>query len=187
MLKYMLDTNIVIYTMKNRPSSVREAFKKHDGQMCISSVTLGELVYGAEKSNAPEKNLADIEGLTARLELMPFDAHAAAHFGQVRAALATHSKFKAFSATLGSDLAISVRIITRNAARKICRARIRAAGVEKKPMPLPAAMFHSRSLVIVSSWASAGASVAETLGVGTACRGLTYWGLRTGGDEKRWA
>jgi isocitrate dehydrogenase (NAD+) len=41
---------------------------------------------------------------------------------QMRAALATHSKFKPFAATPGPDLAISVRIITRNAARKICRA-----------------------------------------------------------------
>lgn len=41
---------------------------------------------------------------------------------QVRTALATHAKFKAFTATPGSDLAVSVRIITRAAARKICRA-----------------------------------------------------------------
>ena len=53
MLKSMLDTNIVIYTMKNRPERVRGMFKQHDGQMCISSVTLGELIYGAEKSAAP--------------------------------------------------------------------------------------------------------------------------------------
>lgn len=41
---------------------------------------------------------------------------------QVRAALATHSKFKPFANVPGADLAISVRIITRFAARKICRA-----------------------------------------------------------------
>ena len=40
----------------------------------------------------------------------------------VRAALATHAKFKPFTSVLGSDLAISVRIITRDAARKICKA-----------------------------------------------------------------
>jgi isocitrate dehydrogenase (NAD+) len=40
----------------------------------------------------------------------------------VRAALATHPKFKPFAATPGADLAISVRIITRSAARKICQA-----------------------------------------------------------------
>jgi len=41
---------------------------------------------------------------------------------QVRAALATHSKFKPFASVPGPDLAISVRVITRAAARKICRA-----------------------------------------------------------------
>jgi isocitrate dehydrogenase (NAD+) len=41
---------------------------------------------------------------------------------QVRAALATHSKFKPFTSVPGADLAISVRIITRNAAYKICKA-----------------------------------------------------------------
>ena len=88
MLKYMLDTNIVIYTMKNRPERVRDAFKKHEGQMCISSITLGELVYGAEKSTEPEQNLADIESMISRLEVKPFDSQAAIHFGQIRAALA---------------------------------------------------------------------------------------------------
>ena len=87
MIKYMLDTNIVIYTIKNRPSQVRETFKKHDNQMCISSVTYGELIYGAERSSQPERNLADIEGLAARVNIMPFDHHAAEHFGQLRAEL----------------------------------------------------------------------------------------------------
>ncbi len=92
MLKYMLDTNIVIYAMKNRPERIRDTFKKHDGQMCISSITLGELIYGAEKSAAPEQNLADIESMIARLEVKPFDAAASIHFGRVRAALAKVGK-----------------------------------------------------------------------------------------------
>ena len=88
MLKYMLDTDIMIYTFKNRPARVREVFKQHSGQMAISAVTLGELIYGAEKSSQPERNLNDIEGMTARLEVLPFDDLAALHFGQVRAELA---------------------------------------------------------------------------------------------------
>ena len=88
MLKYMLDTNIAIYTLKNRPANVREAFKKHSGEMCLSSVSLGELIYGAEKSAQVERNLAEIEGLAARLEVPSFDAHASIHFGQLRAELA---------------------------------------------------------------------------------------------------
>lgn len=83
----MLDTNIVIYTIKNRPEQVRHAFKLHENQMCISAVTLGELIYGAERSSQPERNLADIEGLIARLEIAPFEDHAAEHFGQLRAEL----------------------------------------------------------------------------------------------------
>jgi len=87
MLKYMLDTNIVIYTIKNRPSQVRETFKKHEGQMCLSSVSLGELIFGAERSSQTERNLADINGLIARMEVASFDEHASEHFGQLRAEL----------------------------------------------------------------------------------------------------
>jgi len=87
MLKYMLDTNIVIYTIKDRPAQVRKAFKQHENRMCISAVTKGELIYGAERSSQPERNLADIEGLIARLEVAPFEDHASEHFGQLRAEL----------------------------------------------------------------------------------------------------
>lgn len=88
MLKYMLDTNIVIYTMKNKPEEVRAAFKKHYGQMCISSVSYMELVYGAEKSANPERNLKELEGFVARMDVLPFDDPAAVHSGQIRAELA---------------------------------------------------------------------------------------------------
>ena len=87
MLKYLLDTNIVIFTMKNRPQQVKRRFEQHQGQMGISAVTLGELVFGAEHSTQVERNLADIEALAARLEVLPFEEKAAYHFGQIRAAL----------------------------------------------------------------------------------------------------
>jgi tRNA(fMet)-specific endonuclease VapC len=88
MIKYMLDTNICIFTIKNKPQIVREAFNRHNGQLCISAVTLMELFYGAEKSAAPEKNLAVIEGFVARLEVLTFDNEAAAHTGMIRSELA---------------------------------------------------------------------------------------------------
>jgi tRNA(fMet)-specific endonuclease VapC len=87
MLKYMLDTNIIIYTIKNRPEPIRALFNLHSEQLCISTVTLGELVFGAERSQQVERNLADIEAMTARLEVLPFDNQAAYHFGQIRADL----------------------------------------------------------------------------------------------------
>ncbi len=87
MLKYLLDTNIVIHIMKNRPRQVKERFKRHHGQMAISTVTLGELVFGAEYSQHVEQNLADIEAMTVRLQLLLFDKNAAYHFGRIRAEL----------------------------------------------------------------------------------------------------
>ncbi|WP_414148289.1 type II toxin-antitoxin system tRNA(fMet)-specific endonuclease VapC [Erwinia sp. BNK-24-b] len=92
MLKYMLDTNICIYTIKNKPQKVREAFNQHHGRMCISSVTLMELIYGAEKSASPEKNLRVVEGFVARLEVLSYSNDAAIHTGQVRAELARSGK-----------------------------------------------------------------------------------------------
>jgi tRNA(fMet)-specific endonuclease VapC len=88
MLKYMLDTNICIFTVKNRPTHMREVFNRHHGQMCISAVSLMELIYGAEKSASPERNLAVVEGFAARLDVLPYDEIAACHTGQLRAELA---------------------------------------------------------------------------------------------------
>ena len=73
MLKFMLDTNICIFTIKNKPVHVRERFNLNSGRMCISSVTLMELIYGAEKSQMPERNLAVIEGFVSRLEVLDYD------------------------------------------------------------------------------------------------------------------
>ena len=92
MLKYMLDTNIVIYTIKNKPAKVKKALSARAGQLCISSVTLMELLYGAEKSSDPAKNIATIEGLGARLSVLDYDSAAAHHSGQIRAELAKAGK-----------------------------------------------------------------------------------------------
>ena len=92
MVKYLLDTNIVIYTIKNRPKEVREAFKKHQGQMALSTVSVGELIFGAERSIQSERNQADIDGMLARLDVLNFDEKAAAHFGQIRAELYSQGK-----------------------------------------------------------------------------------------------
>lgn len=75
MLRYMLDTNICIYTIKNNPAIVREKFQQHQHHLCISSIVLSELLYGAEKSDTPTKSLALIEGLAA--EVLDFDDNAA--------------------------------------------------------------------------------------------------------------
>lgn len=87
MLKYMLDTNIVIYVIKRRPLEVLATFNKHVGQMCISSITLAELLHGVEKSSQPEHNLRRVEDFISRLDVLEYTAKAAAHYGDIRANL----------------------------------------------------------------------------------------------------
>lgn len=85
MLKYMLDTNIAIYVIKHRPVEVREIFNRSNGHMCISSITLAELLHGVEKSNKPDQNLRIVEDFVSRLEVLGYGAKATAHYGNIRA------------------------------------------------------------------------------------------------------
>jgi len=87
MLRYMLDTNICIYVIKHKPAAVRAAFNQHAEHLCVSSVTVAELMYGAEKSAQQAHNITVVEGFLARLAVLPFVSKEAAHFGQIRAAL----------------------------------------------------------------------------------------------------
>ncbi len=87
MIKYMLDTIIVIYVIKRRPVEVLEVFNQHTGQMCISSITLAELLHGVEKSSRPEHNWRQVEDFTSRLDILDYGYKAAAHYGDIRADL----------------------------------------------------------------------------------------------------
>jgi len=87
MLHYMLDTNICIYVIKNRPDELRERFDQLAEHLCISAITLGELHYGAEKSGRGAHNRQAVDEFIARLEILPFSSDAAFHYGQVRAEL----------------------------------------------------------------------------------------------------
>jgi len=87
MLKYLLDTNIVIYVIKQRPLQVLEVFNLHHGRMAVSSITLAELVHGAEKSSDVSRNAAVVEDFVSRLAVLPYDDKAAWQYGNIRAAL----------------------------------------------------------------------------------------------------
>lgn len=87
MLTYLLDTNIVIYVMKRRPVEVLTLFNQNASRMAISSITLAELFHGAEKSAKVSDNLLAIEDFCSRLEVLPYGARAAQHYGSIRSAL----------------------------------------------------------------------------------------------------
>lgn len=87
MLRYLLDTNIVIYVIKRRPLQALELFNQQAGRMAISAITLAELMHGAEKSSKPPANLAVVEDFCSRLEVLAYGAKAAQHYGSIRAVL----------------------------------------------------------------------------------------------------
>jgi tRNA(fMet)-specific endonuclease VapC len=87
MLMYLLDTNIVIYVIKRRPVEVLGKFNAAQGRMAVSSITLAELLHGAQKSSDPDRNLAVVEDFFSRVEVLPYGAKAAWHYGTIRAVL----------------------------------------------------------------------------------------------------
>jgi tRNA(fMet)-specific endonuclease VapC len=84
----MLDTNICIYLIKQKPEKVLRHFKAHSvGEIGISSITLAELRYGVERSQQVQKNRQALEDFTLPLEIAAFDEAAAEVYGSVRAGL----------------------------------------------------------------------------------------------------
>ncbi len=87
MLKYLLDTNIVIYVIKRRPVEVMATFNQNAGRMAISAITLSELYHGAEKSTQVAQNLTVVEEFASLLDVLPYTAKAAQHYGAIRSEL----------------------------------------------------------------------------------------------------
>ena len=87
MLKYLLDTNIVIYVIKKRPLELLDAFNQHASQLCVSAITVAELMHGVEKSTRRVENLQVVEDFVSRLEVLCYGLRAAHHYGDIRANL----------------------------------------------------------------------------------------------------
>ena len=87
MLRNMLDTNLCIRLLRDRPQRLRPRFNAEAETLCISTITLAELLHGAAKSARPAENRHAVEGLVARLVVLAFDEDAAAHAGEIQADL----------------------------------------------------------------------------------------------------
>lgn len=87
MIKYLLDTNLCIRVLRDRPPGLRARFNAEALSLSISSIVLYELLYGAAKSARPVENRHGVEAFAARMEVLDFDADAAAHAGEIRADL----------------------------------------------------------------------------------------------------
>ena len=87
-MKLMLDTNICIAIIKQKPKDILQKFAAYQvGDICISSVTLAELRYGVAKSQYQEKNQAALDEFILPLEVVVFDEPATLYYGTLRAML----------------------------------------------------------------------------------------------------
>jgi len=84
-MRYMLDTNICIYAIKKRPTSVIERLLSHDpDEICISSITYAELMHGVHKSQAKERNRLALSLFLSPITILGFDSVAAEEYGKIR-------------------------------------------------------------------------------------------------------
>jgi tRNA(fMet)-specific endonuclease VapC len=85
---FLLDTNICIYIRRRRPPEILRRFQKLKlGEAAISTVTYGELIYGAEKSAQREAAMKLLDELVGLLPVLPLPVNAARTYGAVRAEL----------------------------------------------------------------------------------------------------
>ncbi|MBR0137943.1 MAG: type II toxin-antitoxin system VapC family toxin [Erysipelotrichaceae bacterium] len=87
-MKYMLDTNTVIYAMKANPAEVLKKFREYTpGDLCISAITMAELEFGVWNSSDPGKNRLALLVFLSEIPILPFDVNAAGEYGAIRSAL----------------------------------------------------------------------------------------------------
>jgi len=84
-MKYLLDTNICIALIRQKPAMlIQRLTSLHPGDAGISSITLAELFHGVEKSAWPEQNRSALEQFLLPLDLADFDQDAAKAYGKIR-------------------------------------------------------------------------------------------------------
>ena len=87
-MNYLLDTDICIYIIKRHPASVVARLRGCvPGEVALSSLTVAELRFGAEKSQSPDKNHDALDHFLSPFEVLPFDERVGAVYGEVRAKL----------------------------------------------------------------------------------------------------
>jgi tRNA(fMet)-specific endonuclease VapC len=116
-MKYMLDTNICIGLIRQKPQKlIRRLTRCEPGEVGVSSITIAELAYGANKSNQVENNLSALDQFLLPIEITDFDQRASAAYGVVRAYLEREGKIiGSMDLLIGSHaLSLGLTLITNN-------------------------------------------------------------------------
>lgn len=114
-MRYMLDTNICIYLMRSSSKKVDAHFASlHVGDACVSSITLGELRVGVEKSLDRKADEAALSRLLEDLIVAPFDAQAAVSYGILRAAVPSRQRNALDRLIAAHAVSLGATLVTNN-------------------------------------------------------------------------
>lgn len=116
-LRYLLDTNICIYIAKKSPTAVLNRFEQLSiGEVGMSTITYGELIYGAQKSQHPKKTLHILEELASLIPPLPISTDAGKFYGKIRETLEKKGKIIGNNDLwiAAHSLALNVTLVTNN-------------------------------------------------------------------------
>lgn len=94
-MKWLLDTDTVVYYMNQMPAVVERLEKTRAADRYLSLITVGELFFGIFRSKQVERNLRSYRRFSARMKLLPFTPDVAERFGQIKAELAARGEIVA--------------------------------------------------------------------------------------------
>lgn len=116
MPRYMLDTNMCIYLMKNQPEEVARRFAQcYVGDVVMSSITYAELEYGVIASDNPTEERINLASLVEDIQVIPFNAAAGAAYGPLRMATRDGTKEDALDKLIAAHaVSLGVTVVTNN-------------------------------------------------------------------------
>ena len=115
MPRYMLDTNMCIYLMKNQPEEVAQRFAQcYVGDVVMSSITYAELEYGVAVSANPEQERINLASLVEDIQVAPFDAAAGVAYGPIRLATRDTRKDHLDKLIAAHAVSLKVTVVTNN-------------------------------------------------------------------------
>ncbi|HEY3596570.1 MAG TPA: type II toxin-antitoxin system VapC family toxin [Paraburkholderia sp.] len=115
MPRYMLDTNMCIYLMKNQPEQVARRFAEcFVGDVVMSAITFAELEYGVAVSANRARERRNLTALVGDIPVLPFDAAAAAAYGPIREATRERKKDQLDKMIAAHAVSLKIVLVTNN-------------------------------------------------------------------------
>lgn len=115
MPRYMMDTNMCIYLMKNQPESVARRFAQcFVGDVVISAITYAELEFGVRTSADPDRERANLAALIEDIPVADFGVQAGMAYGPIRMATRESKKDHLDKLIAAHAVSLKVTLVTNN-------------------------------------------------------------------------